>query len=1177
MELKFKVDDKEVVLQGMKSGTPQIMTSKRMEKTFKRGQVTWAAYCLVRSTFIAIQQSYQEDIQLLIDRHAKVFNILPHGLPPDRGFQHVIELEPGTIPVITTLYRHLRVYKEEIERTIKELLEMGLIRPSSSPFASSVVLVKKDGTLKICVDYRWLNKRTIKNRYPIPRIDELHGVVLFSKIDLRRFVKGFSQLAGPLIDLIRKGAFSWSKTTQIAFDKLKKVMNSCPVLAVLGFSIPFVLEHDALDEGIGVVLVRNKHRIAYESRKVKEHEWNISIYDKEMLAIMLLLLKFREYLVCERFVVKTDHNSLRFFFHQMDLNDRQQKWVSLLQADDFDIENVKGKNNVVADALSRKPIPCSFDDVALQNGKMNFRLLNSTRHIGSFPLGGCDGLFQYGADGLPYIGRVNNKVAGTGFGSDDKAAIKLLRAIKSNGGLAVSIIMKPFSFEGQRRKKEVDKLIVRLAKFSNLSVVVDSDALLKRETVTLTEALRTANNAVVLAIMSVSALLSDSYMKILHIMPDQSKVVATSDVLNILQHSGRAVVGFGAGYSVKASVEQAAFDCPFLGGGLIQGMKDVVICITASEKIMDRKDMQAAVCAFRHIAKSSAKIICTTVLESTLEPNVIVSTIIITGVESPDATPNLNFWSQFSLRLPFPFAHFWGGLSLKSTDSQATVLPKGISFLEKTLSTSQRTLKKDTQKPPTNALSITTECQDGSSALSSCNKNDNSGLSSKSTASQATVLPKGASFSENTLSAGQRTLKKDTQKPPTNALSISTECQDGSIPFSSCNKNDNGGFKPQLPCINTEFSDITTNTHSSTAINDVVDNHGENIPDLDLAQGTSSNYKSGHIGDPNAYIGAKNQAIQHKLSPSNSSNAIFSPDYVKDSFPRECVEGNMKGSVIASITQNERAANIDESSNSQCMDIAIGLGCQKEDTSGKSNQEMPILDKSTDINIHNSEIAVAHPEGSIPVAQLMDKEELVCWNEELDFSAAEAWAHTQSSLQKNSEVDDRRHPIGIKFVNEKNGNHLYSKFQAGQGTQIEGSQNEIPQDADVFPWNGLADAGLSAMMEIYQAASALVSGNDTEEHRKQRSLSDRAASMLETERGLKRKWSPIIEMRYRDGMYRGRCKGGLPEGKGRLRYKDGSFYDGLWKLGKRCGTGTFYYSSGDMYQGSWREDLMHGK
>lgn len=109
----------------------------------------------------------------------------------------------------------------------------------------------------------------------------------------RRFVKGFSQLATPSTNLTKRGAFSWSPIAQQAFDRLKEVMSLCPVLAIPYFSSPFVLECDTLGEGIGVVLMQNRHPIAYESRKLTNLERAFSIYDKKMLAIMHALAKFK--------------------------------------------------------------------------------------------------------------------------------------------------------------------------------------------------------------------------------------------------------------------------------------------------------------------------------------------------------------------------------------------------------------------------------------------------------------------------------------------------------------------------------------------------------------------------------------------------------------------------------------------------------------------------------------------------------------------------------------------------------------------------------------------------------------------------------------------------------------------------------------------------------------------
>lgn len=93
-----------------------------------------------------------------------MFSAIPLGRPPDRGIEHIIELEEGVKPIMITPYRHPKKMKGEIEKTIKDLLDMGHIHPSKSPFSSSVVSVKKKhGTLRMCIDYRALNKRTIKN------------------------------------------------------------------------------------------------------------------------------------------------------------------------------------------------------------------------------------------------------------------------------------------------------------------------------------------------------------------------------------------------------------------------------------------------------------------------------------------------------------------------------------------------------------------------------------------------------------------------------------------------------------------------------------------------------------------------------------------------------------------------------------------------------------------------------------------------------------------------------------------------------------------------------------------------------------------------------------------------------------------------------------------------------
>ena len=114
---------------------------------------------------------------------------LPYELPPKRQLDHEIHLVPGEEPAHKSPYRLNNTRMEELKRQIEVLLEQGWIRPSSSPFSAPVLFVpKKDGQWRMCIDYRALNKITVKNRYPLPKVEELmdrlHRACYFTKLNL---------------------------------------------------------------------------------------------------------------------------------------------------------------------------------------------------------------------------------------------------------------------------------------------------------------------------------------------------------------------------------------------------------------------------------------------------------------------------------------------------------------------------------------------------------------------------------------------------------------------------------------------------------------------------------------------------------------------------------------------------------------------------------------------------------------------------------------------------------------------------------------------------------------------------------------------------------------------------------------------------------------------------------
>jgi hypothetical protein len=145
----------------------------------------------------------------VVNEFSDVFSEELPDMAPDQDIEFVIELKPSTVPIYKTPYRMATLELAELKEHIKELLEKGFVHPSSSPWGAPVIFVpKKDGTQRLCVDYRALNEVTIKNKYPLPRIDELfdqlHGACVFSKIDLRL---GYHQLKIRECDVLKTHSF----------------------------------------------------------------------------------------------------------------------------------------------------------------------------------------------------------------------------------------------------------------------------------------------------------------------------------------------------------------------------------------------------------------------------------------------------------------------------------------------------------------------------------------------------------------------------------------------------------------------------------------------------------------------------------------------------------------------------------------------------------------------------------------------------------------------------------------------------------------------------------------------------------------------------------------------------------------------------------------------------------
>lgn len=488
----------------------KLVNAKQLSGLVKSGAVSRMVQLCVVEKDAAESDSVPPQVTEVLTEFVARFQE-PTSLPPHRDFDHNIPLIPGARPVNKKPYRYSPQQKDEIEKQVVQMLNQGIIQSSSSPFASPVLLVKKkDGSWRFCIDYRGLNDITEKNKYPMPVVDELldelAGAKWFTKLDLRsgyhqirltecdeakrafrthhghyefrvmpfgltnaratfqglmntifahlirkcvlvfvddiliysqtledhvshlrevfqllqqhelyvkaskcsfakshleylghiigvagvstdlgkvkavqdwlvpknlrqlrgflglvgyyrKFIQGYGLMTNPLTKFLKKDVkYVWSPLALEAFDSVKQALTQAPVLRLPDFTQQFVVQTDACDKGIGAVLLHQGHPISFLSKALGPRAQALSTYEKECLAILLAIQRWRPYLQHEEFIIQTDHRSLVYLGEQQLTTSIQHKAFVKLMGLQYKIQYKKGVENIVADALSRQKI-----------------------------------------------------------------------------------------------------------------------------------------------------------------------------------------------------------------------------------------------------------------------------------------------------------------------------------------------------------------------------------------------------------------------------------------------------------------------------------------------------------------------------------------------------------------------------------------------------------------------------------------------------------------------------------------------------------------------------------------------------------------------------------------------------------------------------------------------------
>ncbi|GJU56063.1 reverse transcriptase [Tanacetum coccineum] len=364
LRMDFKYNGRRILLRGTHKSNLEWLNTKTSDKIVRQTELHSMVVCVFPNS----AGSFYEDVFAT-----------PTELPPRREHDHRIPLMKGAQPVNIKPYRHPPTQKDVIEAMVVELLESGVIKKSNSPFSSPIVMVKKkDNSWRMCVDYRQLNKQTIKDKFPIPiieeLIDELYGSQWFTKLDLSQTVEDHVVHLQTVLDIIRQHTLYAKKRKITAMSQwpipanLKQLRGflgltgyyrrfikgyASIILRLPNFSKEFTLETDASRVGLGAVLLQEGHPIAFLSKTLSAKHQLMSTYEKEFLAIVYALEKWRGYLLDMYFKIKTDHFSLKYLLDQRMSTPTQLKWLPKLMGFDYEIQYKKGVENVTTDALSR--------------------------------------------------------------------------------------------------------------------------------------------------------------------------------------------------------------------------------------------------------------------------------------------------------------------------------------------------------------------------------------------------------------------------------------------------------------------------------------------------------------------------------------------------------------------------------------------------------------------------------------------------------------------------------------------------------------------------------------------------------------------------------------------------------------------------------------------------------